>query len=212
MFLVPHVCVQSHFSCVLVPFKHPAKLWKKILKNRASLFKITGHSWSVPELQLGINEIQILRVLVTFFKIYRIQWHINAHEFYLVYPNSLGFIRFNCLLFGASHVALVVKNPPASAGDTRDSGLIPGLGRPLGVGKWQPIPVFLPGESRGQRSLAATFHRVATHQIWLKRLSMQHQLFEYGQKSLNCKIRLKHWIDKYDDSLRDLLQNCNTAF
>ena len=211
MFLVPHACMQSHFSRVLVPFKHPAKLWKKILKNHASLFKITGHSCSVPELQLGINEIQILRVLVTFFKIYRIQWHINAHEFYLVYPNSLGFIRFNCLLFGASHVALVVKNPPASAGGTRDSGLIPGLGRSPGEGNDNPLQ-YSCLENPMDRALAATFHRVATHQIWLKRLSMQHQLFEYGQKSLNCKIRLKHWIDKYDDSLRDLLQNCNTAF
>ena len=32
-------------------------------------------------------------------------------------------------------------------------GLIPGLGTFLGV-KWQPIPVFLPGKSHGQRSLA----------------------------------------------------------
>ena len=30
-------------------------------------------------------------------------------------------------VFGASQVALVVKNPPANAGDTRDAGLIPGL-------------------------------------------------------------------------------------
>ena len=29
----------------------------------------------------------------------------------------------------ASVVALVVKNPPASAGDVRDVGLMPGLGR-----------------------------------------------------------------------------------
>ena len=28
----------------------------------------------------------------------------------------------------------MVKNPPANAGDTRDEGLIPGLGRPPGVG------------------------------------------------------------------------------
>ena len=34
----------------------------------------------------------------------------------------------------ASHVALVVKNLPASAGDTRDVRLIPGLGRPPGGG------------------------------------------------------------------------------
>ena len=34
----------------------------------------------------------------------------------------------------ASQVALVVKNPPAGVGGTRDLGLIPGLGRSPGVG------------------------------------------------------------------------------
>ena len=48
----------------------------------------------------------------------------------------------------ASHVAPVVKNPPANAGDVRDLGSIPGLGRSPGEGRaWQPTPVFLPGES-----------------------------------------------------------------
>ena len=37
-------------------------------------------------------------------------------------------------LFGASQVALVVKNSSANAGDTRDSGSIPGLGRFPGGG------------------------------------------------------------------------------
>ena len=36
--------------------------------------------------------------------------------------------------FWASQVALVVKNPPASAGDIRDVGLIPGSGRSPGGG------------------------------------------------------------------------------
>ena len=44
----------------------------------------------------------------------------------------------------------MVKNPSANAGDARDVGLIPGLGR-----KWQPTPVFLPGEFHGQRSLVS---------------------------------------------------------
>ena len=45
----------------------------------------------------------------------------------------------------------VVKNPPANAGDTC---LILELGRfPPWRRKWQPTPVFLPGESHGQRSL-----------------------------------------------------------
>ena len=34
----------------------------------------------------------------------------------------------------ASKVVLVVKNLPANAGDARDVGSIPGLGRPLGEG------------------------------------------------------------------------------
>ena len=41
----------------------------------------------------------------------------------------------------------------ANAGDTRDEGLIPGSGRSPGRGQWQPTPVFLSGESYGQRSL-----------------------------------------------------------
>ena len=48
--------------------------------------------------------------------------------------------------------------PDSSAGkesacNAGDLGLIPGLGRFPWRRKWQPIPVFLPGESHGQRSL-----------------------------------------------------------
>ena len=50
-------------------------------------------------------------------------------------------------------MVLVVKNPPANAGDTGDEDLIPGLERSPGGGNVNP-PVFLPGESHGQRSLA----------------------------------------------------------
>ena len=45
-----------------------------------------------------------------------------------------------------SQVVLVVKkkkNLPASAGDTKDAGSIPGLGRFPWRRKWQPTPVFL---------------------------------------------------------------------
>ena len=35
---------------------------------------------------------------------------------------------------GASQGALMVKSPPANAGDTRDTGSIPGLGRSPGRG------------------------------------------------------------------------------
>ena len=53
----------------------------------------------------------------------------------------------------ASQVALVIKNLPASARDLRNAGLTPGLGRsPEGMAT-HSAPVFLPGESHGQRSL-----------------------------------------------------------
>ena len=52
---------------------------------------------------------------------------------------------------GASRMAQWIKNLPANAGD---SGSIPGLGKSPAGEKWQPTPVFLPGESHGQRSLA----------------------------------------------------------
>ena len=34
-----------------------------------------------------------------------------------------------------------------------DQGLIPGLGRSPGEGKWLPTPIFLSGEFHGQKSL-----------------------------------------------------------
>ena len=40
---------------------------------------------------------------------------------------------------GLSRVALMVKNPPASAGDVRDSGLIPWSGRSPGGGNGNPV-------------------------------------------------------------------------
>ena len=40
-----------------------------------------------------------------------------------------------------------------SACDVGDLGLIPRLGRSPGEGNGKPTPVFLPGESCGQRSL-----------------------------------------------------------
>ena len=47
--------------------------------------------------------------------------------------------KFDFPQYRASQVMLVVKNPPASAGDTRDLGSIPGLGRYPGVGNGNPL-------------------------------------------------------------------------
>ena len=62
----------------------------------------------------------------------------------------------------ASRAVLVVKNSPANSGDVRDVSSIPGLGQSsvgghgtsLGMMPIFMAPVFFPGESHGQRSLA----------------------------------------------------------
>ena len=48
----------------------------------------------------------------------------------------------------------MVKNPPAKAGDARDTGFThrSGVGSP-GVGTGKPAPIFLPGKFHRQRSL-----------------------------------------------------------
>jgi len=53
----------------------------------------------------------------------------------------------------ASQMALVVKNPPANAGDTRH-GFHPWVRKIPWSGKWQPAPVVLPEKFHGQRSPA----------------------------------------------------------
>ena len=47
----------------------------------------------------------------------------------------------------------MTNNPPASAGDIRDTGSVPGSGGSPGGGH-ATLPVFLPGESHAQSSLA----------------------------------------------------------
>ena len=46
-----------------------------------------------------------------------------------------------------------VKNQPADVGDTRDAGLIPGLGRCPEEGNGNPLQYCCLGEFQGQRSL-----------------------------------------------------------
>ena len=44
----------------------------------------------------------------------------------------------------ASQVALVIKNLPANAGDAKDAGSLPGLGRSPGEGNGNPLQRSLP--------------------------------------------------------------------
>ena len=52
-----------------------------------------------------------------------------------------------------SQVVLVLKNLPAKVEDMRH-GFDPWVGKNPWRRKWQPTPIFLPGNFHGQRSLA----------------------------------------------------------
>ena len=60
---------------------------------------------------------------------------------------------------------MVVKNPPANAGDVRDAGSIPELGRSPGGRHGNPLQYSLPGETHGQRKWRVIDHRVAKSRI-----------------------------------------------
>ena len=61
---------------------------------------------------------------------------------------------------GASQVVLV-KNPPAKAGDPRDTGLIPGLGRSPGEGNDNPFQYSCLENRIDRGAWWATVHGVA---------------------------------------------------
>ena len=69
----------------------------------------------------------------------------------------------------ASHAALVVKNPPANAGDVRYAGLILGLGRSPGGGYGNLVQYSWLENLMDRGAWWVTVHRVTESQILLKR-------------------------------------------
>ena len=65
-----------------------------------------------------------------------------------------------CTFFGASQVGLVVKNLPASAGDVRYAGLIPGSERCPGGGQGNPLQHSCLENPMDRGARRATGHRI----------------------------------------------------
>ena len=76
----------------------------------------------------------------------------------------------------ASQVVLVVKNLSVNAGDMRDAGLIPGLGRSSGGGHGKPLQYSCLENSMDRRAWRSTVNGVTKSRTWLKRLSTQVQI------------------------------------
>ena len=73
----------------------------------------------------------------------------------------------------ASQVTLVIKNPPANAGDVRDMCSIPGSGRSPGEGPGNPVQCSFLENPMDRETWWATVHGVAKSQTRLKQLSTQ---------------------------------------
>ena len=84
------------------------------------------------------------------------------------------YFYYSLLESKSSQRVLVVKDLPANAEDTRDTGPIPGR-KILWRRKWQPTSVFVPRKFHGQRSLLPIAHRVTKSQTWLSNSALYNQ-------------------------------------
>ena len=108
-----------------------------------------------PQAFLGLRTVASLCLLVVFLLCVQ-----TAFFFFF------NFIRTSEIL-GASLVAQLVRIHL----QCRRPGFDPWVGKILWKREWQPTPVFLPGESHGQKSLAAAVRGITKSQTPLKRLN-----------------------------------------
>ena len=93
-----------------------------------------------------------------------------------------------------SQVALVVKNPPANARDTRDMGSVSGSGRTSGGGHGNPLQYSCLENPMDRGAWRATVHRVAR---------VRHDGSDLAQHTCNKWIELSPHI---------LLSYCSPSF
>ena len=116
----------------LIPRSYPSRSWRRI--NLSSLFYIAASPLAI-----------YLYIVVYMYQCYSLNVsHLlllplcpEVHSLYL-HLYSCPTNRLICSIFWTSQVALAVKNLPANAGDIRDLGSIPRLGRSPGVGNGTP--------------------------------------------------------------------------
>ena len=82
--------------------------------------------------------------------------------------SSHGNADFKCLcvaLLGLARLRLMVKNPPANAGNLRDEGSILGSGRPPGEENGNPLQYSRLENPMDRRAQQAAVHNVAESDI-----------------------------------------------
>ena len=93
----------------------------------------------------------------------------------------------------------MVKNPPANAGDIRDAGAIPGLGKSPEGGDGNPLQSSCLENSMDRGAWRATVHRVSKSWTRLKRPNTH-----------NCKTSTVNYINYFHNVVQSLsiFPNC----
>ena len=89
-----------------------------------------------------------------------------------------SFLWLSNIPLWVSQVALVVENPSANAGDIRNQGSIPRLGRSPGGEHGNPLQYCCLENPMDKAAWQATVHRVAKSWTQLKWLSMQYSIVD----------------------------------
>ena len=127
-------------------------------------------------------------ILLTFTNFVKEVSKLLTYISYLWFPTSTWFYSslldnisdLHCAkpnIIWASQVVLVVKNPPANAGDIWDAGSNPGLGRSPGEGNGNSLQYSCLENSMDREAWWAIVHRVAKSQTQLKWLSMHNIIY-----------------------------------
>ena len=116
-----------------------------------------GHDW-VPSLSFKHALLPHLYI-----KIDTICMTPNLLMFYTMSENY--FVNY-CINVHASQVALVVKDPTSKWRRHKRLGFNPWVRKISWRRKWQSAPVFLPGESHGQSSLAGLLCYMGSQRVW----------------------------------------------
>ena len=133
------------------------------------------------------------------------RWDISGPKICIKWRNTES-IHFSCSLtywsVGDSQVALVVKNSPANAGRSKRLRFNPWVQKISWRRAWPHTPVFVPGESNGQRNLDRLQSIGLQSQTQLKGLSrpqtqwLNTLMLFASDANLEAQRLFKSWIVK----------------
>ena len=108
---------------------------------------------------------------------------LKPHDLYMVQAR----VGVDSPYLRASQVVLMVKNPPANAGDIRDVGSISGLGRSPREGNGNPLQYSCLGNPMDRGTWWVTVHGVAKSQTRLEHGHSSHY-FRHNKDESEVKV------------------------